>query len=181
MIKIRLLTALVLMFALVATNAQYKDVEKRFKNDVKSLARLKEYKSGGIEKSLNIKKVSKDLLIKTAKSYMGIPHCMGGTSQRCLDCSGLLFATFKQHGIKVPHGSEEMSRYGKIIASPGQLRKGDLVFFINSYKTSKFITHSGIYLGNGNFIHVSSKNGVEITTLQQGYWKDKFVFGTRVF
>jgi len=61
-----------------------------------------------------------------------------------------------------------------------ELIKGDLVFFIRSYKTHRFITHSGIYVGNNKFIHASSKKGVIITSLDDPWWNEKFIFGTRV-
>jgi cell wall-associated NlpC family hydrolase len=89
-------------------------------------------------------------------------------------------AVFARHGINLPHNSEEQARYGKIIDGMDKLKKGDLVFFIRSYRTLHFITHSGIYLGNNNFIHTSSKDGVTITSLNDHYWKEKFIFGTRV-
>ncbi len=54
-------------------------------------------------------------------------------------------------------------------------------FFIRSYKTHHFITHSGIYVGDNKFIHTSSKNGVTITSLDDPWWNEKFIFGTRIF
>jgi cell wall-associated NlpC family hydrolase len=61
-----------------------------------------------------------------------------------------------------------------------KLKKGDLVFFIRSYETHHFITHSGIYLGDNKFIHTSSKKGVTITSLSDTWWKERYIFGTRV-
>ena len=134
----------------------------------------------GIEKKINTGNTSADEIINSARKYLGVPHCMGGTTMKCLDCSGLLVTVFANYGIRLPHNSEEQARYGKMIKGTNELRKGDLVFFTRSYKTHYFITHSGIYLGNNNFIHTSSKNGVTITSLDDAYWKEKFVFGTRV-
>lgn len=134
----------------------------------------------GTQKTLKIKNSTASDIIKTAKTYLGVPHCMGGTTKKCIDCSGLLVAVFAQHGIQLPHNSEDQSRYGKIIADMDNLREGDLVFFTRSYKTNQFITHSGICTGNNKFIHTSSKAGVTITSLNDPYWNEKFVFGTRV-
>ncbi|GAO31314.1 cell wall lytic activity [Geofilum rubicundum JCM 15548] len=61
------------------------------------------------------------------------------------------------------------------------MQRGDLVFFIRSYKTSKYITHSGIYLGNNEFIHASSSQGVTTTSLSNSWWSERFIFGTRIF
>jgi len=143
--------------------------------------KLKDFMDAGTEKMINYRNTSPYEIIRTARQYIGVPHCMGGTSMKCIDCSGLLVAVFAKHGINLPHNSEEQARYGKIITGMDELIIGDLVFFIRSYKTSHFITHSGIYIGNNEFIHTSSKNGVTITSLNDPWWNEKFIFGTRIF
>ena len=142
--------------------------------------KLKDFMDEGIEKSINTQNTSANEIIKTAQKYLGVPHCMGGTTMKCIDCSGLLVTVFAKHSIHLPHNSEEQARYGKIIARPDELLKGDLVFFIRSYRTSQLITHSGIYVGNNNFIHTSSKKGVTITSINDPWWSERFIFGTRV-
>lgn len=143
--------------------------------------KLKHFMNKGSEKSIEIQDCSPDEIIATAKKFLGIPYCMGGTTSKCMDCSGLLLAVFATHGIRMPHSSEEQARYGKIIPVIDELKKGDLVFFIRSYKTSRLITHSGIYIGNNEFIHSSSKNGVSVSSLNYIWWSKKFIFGTRLF
>jgi lipoprotein Spr len=142
--------------------------------------KLNSFLDAGSERKINTHRTTPDEIITTAQKYIGVPHCMGGTNMKCIDCSGLLVAVFAAHGISLPHNSQEQARYGKIIAGTDKLIKGDLVFFTRSYKTSNFITHAGIYIGNNKFIHTSSKNGVTITSLTDTWWKDKFIFGTRV-
>lgn len=143
--------------------------------------KLKEFIAGGTEKALNIRDASPDEIISTARKYIGVPHCMGGTTMKCMDCSGLLVTVFGKYGIKLPHSSQEQARYGKIIKKIDDLQKGDLVFFIRSYNTANFITHSGICTGDNKFIHTSSTVGVTITSLSDSYWNEKFIFGTRIF
>jgi len=143
--------------------------------------KLKDFIGAGTEKWINTHTATANEIIETAQNYLGVPHCMGGTTIKCMDCSGLLVTVFAEHGIHLPHNSEEQARYGKIIAGMDELVKGDLVFFIRTYKTHHFITHSGIYVGNNKFIHTSSKNGVTITSLNDPWWNEKFIFGTRVF
>jgi murein DD-endopeptidase / murein LD-carboxypeptidase len=142
---------------------------------------LEKFMDGGTERIITPNKTSADEIIKTARKYLGVPHCMGGTTTKCMDCSGLLVRVFAGHGIHMPHNSEEQARYGKIVTGMDELVKGDLVFFIKTYKTNRFITHSGIYTGENMFIHTSSSSGVTITSLSDPWWKEKFVFGTRVF
>jgi len=141
----------------------------------------KEFINRGTEKEINTSNTSPDEIIETARQYLGVPHCMGGTTMKCMDCSGLLVTVFGKYGIQLPHNSEEQARYGERIAAMNELKKGDLVFFIRTYQTDHFITHSGIYIGENKFIHTSSTNGVRITSLSDPYWKQRFVFGTRVF
>jgi murein DD-endopeptidase / murein LD-carboxypeptidase len=135
----------------------------------------------GTERRLDTGSVNALSIIETALDYLGVPHCMGGKTRRCMDCSGLLLSVFAAHGINLPHNSEEQARYGTIIYGTDQLRKGDLVFFTRSYRTNRFITHSGIYTGNNEFIHTSSSRGVTVTSINDPWWSEKFVFGTRIF
>lgn len=143
--------------------------------------RMEDFMNVGTEKVIDIHNATPDEIINTARQYLGVPHCMGGTTMKCIDCSGLLVAVFAGHGIQLPHNSEEQARYGRIIPGMEDLKKGDLVFFIRSYRTSHFITHSGIFLGDNKFIHTSSSNGVTITSLDDPWWKERYLFGTRVF
>ena len=143
--------------------------------------KMDDFIKGGIEKVIDTHDATPDKIIKTARQYLGVPHCMGGTTMKCMDCSGLLVAVFAGHGIQLPHNSEEQARYGRVITGMEDLKKGDMVFFIRSYKTNHFITHSGIFLGDNKFIHTSSSDGVTITSLDDPWWNERYLFGTRVF
>jgi cell wall-associated NlpC family hydrolase len=183
-IKRKLIVLLVTVCQLlIASCSKQVYPEKSFRNIESPVdeKKLKSFLAGGTEKEADTQNVSADGIIETAQKYLGVPHCMGGTTMKCMDCSGLLVTVFAKHGIKMPHNSEEQARYGKILPGMDQLKRGDLVFFIKSYKTNKFITHSGIYTGDNKFIHTSSSNGVIITSLNDPWWKERFVFGTRIF
>lgn len=150
-------------------------------------------KQRGLEKHLNVKNYTPDDLINSAKKYLGTPHCMGGngkTSQKadgrtCIDCSGLLHASFNDIGLNIDiRSSQELARYGKIITDTSQIQKGDLLFFIHSYRTSNpetVITHAAISLGDKLMIHTSASNGVEVTRTDSEYWGSRFLFATRIF
>jgi len=144
-------------------------------------SRLGDFFNRETEMALNTLHASPRDIIQTARKYLGIPHCMGGRTMHCMDCSGLVAEVFAAFGIHLPHNSEEQARYGKILTEMDQLEGGDLVFFIRSYYTRHFITHSGIYIGNDEFIHASTSRGVTITSLYDPWWSEKFLFGTRVF
>jgi cell wall-associated NlpC family hydrolase len=142
--------------------------------------RLEKFMEAGIQQPVAAGTVTASAIIETARGYLGVPHCMGGTTARCMDCSGLIFRVFITHGITLPHNSEEQARYGRIITEREMLMPGDLVFFIRTYSTSRLITHSGIFIGEGRFIHTSSSRGVITTSLNDPYWSDKYLFATRI-
>ena len=142
--------------------------------------RLEEFMAAGIENPAGKPGVTPEAIIATARGYLGVPHCMGGTTAKCMDCSGLVFRVFAANGIVLPHSSEEQARFGRIIQDRTSLMPGDLVFFFRTYTTSRVITHSGIWLGDGSFIHTSSSLGVTVTKLDEPYWKERYLFGTRI-
>jgi lipoprotein Spr len=181
--KAKIIILLVVVCQLLSTSCSkhvYRESSFRNVESHSEKKKLDVFLASGTEKKLNTHSTSPDELILTAKKYIGVPHCMGGTTMKCIDCSGLLVAVFARYGIVLPHKSEEQARYGRIVTEMDKLVKGDLVFFIRSYKTRDFITHSGIYIGNSKFIHTSSSNGVTITSLNDPWWKEKFIFGTRI-
>lgn len=150
--------------------------------DEKVVEQLKQFKKKGIEIELKMPSLTPDHLVVTAKKYLGTPHHMGGTTNKGMDCSGLVMQSFLDNRIIVPHSSHEQARYGKIIPEREELKKGDLVFFIKTYGSGNLITHSGIMTSETEFIHVSVKKGCSIIDLSEStYWQDHFLMGTRVF
>lgn len=116
-------------------------------------------------------------IVQTAKQYMGVPYVWGGTSPSGFDCSGLVYYVFRYHGITLNRTAETQYRHGSYV-SKSALRPGDLVFFQNTYKQG--ISHVGIYVGNGQFIHASSSKGVTISDLSNSYWASHYYGARRV-
>ena len=83
--------------------------------------------------------------------------------------------------IDFPRIAQEVARLGTIVYDQSELMRGDFVFFANTTSANKLITHMGLYLGGGDFIHSSSSKGVIISKVSDPYyWKEKFLFGKRL-
>jgi lipoprotein Spr len=148
--------------------------------DSKLKEKILVFRKGGYEKTLNFDQHDIEAIIKTAKTFIGTPHQMGGLTKKGIDCSGLVMIAHQQNNINLPHDGNEQARFGKIVLEKEKLERGDLVFFHSTYNTKKLVTHSGIYLGNNEFIHVSSKKGASIASINSKYWSSHYLFGTRL-
>lgn len=112
------------------------------------------------------------------REFIGTPYRAGGTSITGTDCSGFVFAIFqKALGITLPRSSSEMFTIGEPVET-GPLLFGDLVFFRQSVNTG--ISHVGIYIAQGNFVHTSSSNGVTVSKLTEKYYRTRFAGARRV-
>lgn len=112
-----------------------------------------------------------EALIKTAKKYIGVKYVYGGADPKGFDCSGYIMYIFGKQGSKVPRGADEQYDIGCRVEGTKRLVKGDLVFFSDDRRE---ISHVGLYLGNGSFIHASSSKGVRIDSLSNEYWKPRY-------
>ena len=120
-------------------------------------------------------------IVKTAKKYLGTKYKYGGITKKGLDCSGLIYVTFQEHGMTLPRISRDQAKEGKAVYI-GELEAGDLIFF-GATKGSKKITHAGIVSRREGkqvyFLHSSSSKGVIESDLS-GYWGDKYIKARRV-
>lgn len=126
----------------------------------------------------NIKQV-----VDTAKSFQGTPYRYGGSTRAGMDCSALVYLSFRSVGVTLPRVSRDQSKVGKRV-SKRKLKKGDVVFFATG-KRRRRVTHAGIvtekHRGRTYFIHASKSLGVTEDNIQSKYWSKRLVRGRRVF
>ncbi|MGM9991263.1 MAG: NlpC/P60 family protein [Candidatus Bruticola sp.] len=115
-------------------------------------------------------------LLSKAKSYMGVPYVWGGSTPSGFDCSGYVQYVYNQVGISLPRTADIQFNEGRAVAL-GQEVPGDMVFF-ETYAPGA--SHVGIYLGNGEFIHASSSGSVKVSSLDESYFKARYLGAKRV-
>ncbi|WP_264739800.1 C40 family peptidase [Cytobacillus firmus] len=108
-------------------------------------------------------------VLAEAQKYIGVPYKWAGTAPDGFDCSGFIYYVLNKTGSAL--GRYSTDGYYSRSYYISQPQPGDLVFFENTYRQG--ISHMGFYLGNNQFIHASS-NGVEITSLENSYYKKHF-------
>ena len=127
-----------------------------------------------------ISEIDKQKLLEDAKYYKGGRYVWGGTTPEGFDCSGYVQYLYKKHNINLPRTAWKQSKQGQAIERD-ELQKGDLLFFLTDKKRGIPITHVGIYIGNGKFIHAASKKkGIIISPLTHGSYAETFVSARRV-
>ena len=115
-------------------------------------------------------------IIKTAKKYIGVPYKWGGTTPKGFDCSGFMQYVFNAHGVSIPRTSREQYNFGTKV-SKSNLQPGDLVFFNTS---GQGVSHVGLYIGDGKFIHSAASKGIVIAELFSNYWMNLYLGARRV-
>lgn len=121
-------------------------------------------------------KESRNILQK-ARSAVGVSYVRGGTSPAGFDCSGFVCWVYRSMGIDLPRSAHEQSHVGKLIARVEDMREGDIVAFRHPRRGY----HTGIYVGDGKFIHSPRpRSTVSITTLSDPYFNNTLLGARRI-
>ncbi|MFK5976142.1 MAG: C40 family peptidase [Sulfurovum sp.] len=131
-----------------------------------------------LEQNITKELTKVDKLISLAKSKFGSPYVYANAGPDKFDCSGFVYFVFKSNDIKIPRTSRDQSKSGDKLTRK-EIKKGDILLFDTSGRGH--VNHSGVYLGDGKFIHASSgkAKGVTISSLDKGFYPNKFRWGIR--
>jgi len=127
----------------------------------------------------NVMTYLRNEIVTTARSFIGVPYRWGGASpEHGFDCSGLSMAVYHLNGLNLPRSSEAQWKAGSPV-NRSQLSKGDLVFFAT--RGRKKISHVGIFVGEGKFIHAPGRNKrIRFDSLSSNYFRRRYV-GARTY
>lgn len=116
---------------------------------------------------------------RKVKEYLDVPYKPGGASRKGMDCSGFSRTVYSRlFGIELPHSSVDQFRSSALNKiDVKKLQPGDLIFFANKKKLK--INHVGVYISDRQFIHASSSQGVTVSSLDDDYWRNRFVGSKR--
>jgi len=117
------------------------------------------------------------IFAQVVEEYLGSPYARGGDDASGIDCSHLVRALFRDYdGTRLPANTNHLYKLPRTVTSD-LLEVGDLVFF--KFDESD-VSHVGVYLGDGRFVHASEKRGVIISDLDDPTYRDRYVGARRV-
>ncbi|NNL17078.1 MAG: C40 family peptidase [Flavobacteriaceae bacterium] len=173
----RILFILLLIFCTSACKSKKKVITKKSQ----SVKTEKVSKTDNSSSSIDYSTAAKNV-VEHAKKFDGVRYKYGGTTKKGMDCSGLIFTSFNKENISLPRTTQDLAKTGEWIDLK-EVQKGDLLFFATKKKSRK-VNHVGIVttsrVGNVEFIHASTSNGVMISNLAERYWYFAFVQARRV-
>jgi gamma-D-glutamyl-L-lysine dipeptidyl-peptidase len=124
--------------------------------------------------------LSIDQTLQLAHRFLGVTYTWGGISSFGFDCSGFTQMLERQRGIEMPRDADLQAAWSGVNpVDRKDLQPGDLLFFGSS---AAKITHTGMYMGNGMFIHDTTHDhpGVQISRLDDTPWTNLLVAARRV-
>jgi hypothetical protein len=122
--------------------------------------------------------LNRDRFLLDVIGYLGVPYVYGGNGREGIDCSGFTAQVYKSATkTLLPRSAHDQYGVGAMVARPGELQFGDLVFFNT---TGRVPSHVGIYIEDDLFAHASVTRGVTFSSLESTYYKKRYVGARRI-
>jgi cell wall-associated NlpC family hydrolase len=113
------------------------------------------------------------------RQFLGYKYVYGGESPSGFDCSGLVLYVYSHFGVDLNRVAADQAKQGQYVAK-SSLIPGDVVFF-SAGKGSTYISHVGIYIGDGDMIHASNpQTGVKQSDINSGGYPARYVTARRI-
>lgn len=128
----------------------------------------------------DLKPATVEEVVAFARRFLGLPYLWGGTSTFGYDCSGFVQMLCRRRGVTIPRDAQPQCHWeGMMPVNREDLRPGDLLYFGKSLEK---ITHTGMYLGNGEFINATTYEQpvVRVDRLDDPHWQKLFVAARRL-
>lgn len=125
----------------------------------------------------------RDIIVAACLEKLGCKYVYAHSGPDEFDCAGLVYYAYKQVGIKVKYSAQAQGYHESLGArlEATELLPGDVVCFNTNETDEDLSDHTGIYIGDGKFVHASSAGGkVMISDMTTGYYKRTFSWGRRV-
>jgi hypothetical protein len=124
--------------------------------------------------------VNRPIMMQEIINVLGVRYQYGGQdATRGIDCSAFTGTIYSRaFGVRLPRSSNEQFGVGSRVKKD-DLKVGDLVFFKTRRRRGP-VSHVGIYVGENLFAHASTRHGVIISAIDQGYYLKTFVAARRV-
>ena len=187
--RFALLALLVVCLAMVGCASKKKETQQQLDPSVAQYERFRQNYDAALKPDLDDELIfdngtlpkgnagTTGVVLQRAHKALGTPYVFGGTRPGGFDCSGLVQWAYKGAGIKLPRTAREQSQTGYRIKDRSKMRAGDIVAF----RRSRGGYHTGIYLGDGKFIHAPRRNTrVRIESMETGYFARNFIGARRV-
>lgn len=125
---------------------------------------------------VEVEQMTNKKLVEYIHQWWSVPYRIGGSTMSGIDCSNFVKGlTNYAYGLDLPRTSREQAAFCREI-NKEELKEGDLVFF----NTGRGISHVGLYMANNKFVHASTSMGVVISSLDEPYWKRRYVKSGRL-
>lgn len=129
-------------------------------------------------KAFDVPLTSREKILFEVIKFLDTPYKYGGNTNNGIDCSGFTKQVFMESiSMELPRSAREQYGVGEKI-SKDDLKFGDLVFFNTRRRSNP--GHVGIYLGDNQFVHASLTLGVTVSSLDETYYKKRFVGARRI-